>query len=247
MDKPAYGASDHYLGEKGEEYFRWQSAGGAFAARVLAHRFHPYVKPADTVLDFGCGGGFLLCALDCARRLGVEINPVARKHALGLGVQCFADVRDVPDGAADVVVTNHALEHVENPIGAMRALRAKLKPGGTLVVCVPIDNWKHEKHYDPTDQNHHLYTWTPQLLGNCLVEAGYEVVGVKYRVHSWIPGWTVALYNRLPFWGFSLVCYFHGILTGKGKEVLAVARPPECEPAAAASEPLAHGPAASGR
>jgi hypothetical protein len=94
-----------------------------------------------------------------------------------------------------------------------------------LIICVPIDNWRLQLHYDPEDKNHHLYTWTSQLLGNCLFEAGYEVARIRYRVHSWPPGWWLALYNRLPFTLFSFTCYIHGVLTGKGRELLAIARP----------------------
>lgn len=221
--QPTYGTSDHYLGEKGEEYFAWQSAGGDFAARIIAHRFEAHIAPASTVLDFGCGGGFLLKQLRCARRLGVEINPAARRHAVSLGVECYEQVEEVPDGVADVVISNHALEHVPYPIGVLKELRKKVKPDGLLVLCVPIDNWKHGRVYDPNDQNHHLYTWTGQLFGNCLVEAGCRVVQITSRIHAWPGGWTVAAYGRLPLRLFHAVCYVYGLLSGKGTELIAVA------------------------
>jgi hypothetical protein len=123
-----------------------------------------------------------------------------------------------------VIVSDHALEHVPFPIGALRELRGKLKPGGVLALVVPIDNWRHHRRYDPADQNHHLHTWTPQLLGNTLAEAGYEVVSVRARVHAWPGKWTVAAYGRLPLWAFNAVCHVYGTATGRGGEVLAVAR-----------------------
>lgn len=220
---PECGASNHYLGEKGEDYFRWQSGGGMFAGGINAHKFSHLVQPNSTVLDFGCGGGFLLATLNCQRRIGVEINPVARRHAQSLGVDCFAAAEDVPDGVADLIISDHALEHVPFPIGALNTLRQKLKPSGLLSICVPIDNWRHEKRYDPMDRNHHLHTWTPLLLGHTLTEAGFAVKSIYARTFAWPERWTVACYGRLPFWAFHAICYTYGSLTGKGWEILATA------------------------
>ncbi len=220
-------ASDHYLGEKGKAYFEWQGGGGAFFARIVAHAFRPHVGPSDTVLDFGCGGGFLLKVLECGRRVGVEVNPHARECALGLGVECHESLDEVPETSADVVISHHALEHVLDPIGVLKGLRERLKPGKCLVLCVPIDNFRLQKTYDPDDRNHHLFTWTAQLLGNCLAEAGFEVVSIRTRAHMWPRRWTVAAYGRLPRFLFDFVCYVCALATGMGRELVAVARRPE--------------------
>src|SRR4051794_28572077 len=95
-DRPGYGACDHYVGEKGAKYYgSLQDKGGMFKAMIDADHFAPFVRPADVVLNFGCGGGFLLQRLECARRIGVEINPVARANARALGVECHAQLGDV--------------------------------------------------------------------------------------------------------------------------------------------------------
>ncbi|MFN0313863.1 MAG: class I SAM-dependent methyltransferase [Burkholderiales bacterium] len=222
---PSYGTSDHYLGEKGASYFAWQGGGGLFGGRINAHKFADLVRPDSTVLDFGCGGGFLLKNLHCHRRLGVEINPAARQHAATLGIECYATTHDVPDGIVDLVITDHALEHVPYPIGALEDLRKKIKPGGRLALCVPINNWREDRIYNPEDQNHHLHTWTPQLMGNTLAEAGFVVDSVYARIFAWPGRWTVACYGRLPYSWFKAICFTYGWFTGKGWEILAVARP----------------------
>jgi len=225
MVAPSYGMSQHYIGDNGNAYFEWQGGGGDFGARINAHKFKHLVEPHHTVVDFGCGGGFLLAALSCARRLGVEINPVARKHAGSLGVDCYADAAQLPDNVADVILTDHALEHVSFPIGALSSLRPKIKRGGILAVCVPIDNWREQRRYDPADINHHLHTWTPQSFGNTLYEAGYDVTSIYARIFAWPGRWTVACYGRLPYPVFRGICFSYGWMTGKGWEILATARP----------------------
>jgi len=200
--------SNHYCGEQGDRYFRWQSAGGARDAAAVAPKFAPYIRPTDTVLDFGCGGGFLLSALACARRIGVDLNPAALNAAAGLGIECHAELDEVPEGSADVAISHHALEHVPHPIGALAQLRSRLRPGGRLLLCVPIDDWRTQRVYDDNDIHHHLYTWTPQLLGNALSEAGFAVLPadiqvLHYAVHPIFAG----LYCRLPRPAFRAICY----------------------------------------
>src|SRR3972149_5450563 len=216
---PAYGSSDHYFGEKGQRDWKWPRGSGLFGARITSPKFRHRIRPSDTVLDFGCGGGFLLSVLDCRHKSGVEINPFARDHAISQGIECYAQVSEVPDAIADVIVSDHALEHVPYPIGALAELRVKLKPGGLLAICVPIDNWRHHKKYDCRDPNHHLHTWTPQLLGNTLSDAGYEVLEIYARTFCWPKSWTVAAYGRLPYWMFCQVCFWYGFATGRGREI----------------------------
>jgi len=130
----------------------------------------------------------------------------------------------MPDGVADLIVSDHALEHVPFPIGALSELRPKLRSGGLIAICVPHANYWEERRYDPNDQNHHLQSWTCQTFGNSLMEAGYEIVSIANRTHAWPGRWTVACYGRLPLWLFDLICRSYGLLTGKGQQVMAVAR-----------------------
>jgi 2-polyprenyl-3-methyl-5-hydroxy-6-metoxy-1,4-benzoquinol methylase len=59
-------------------YFAWQRQMAEFGAWSNIDKYRDTVGPNDRVLDFGCGGGFLLAKLDCAERIGVEPNPAAR-------------------------------------------------------------------------------------------------------------------------------------------------------------------------
>ena len=216
----------HYQMEQGKEYFAWQNSGKEFAAKIVYHKFYKHIKPADVVIDFGCGGGQLLNIFNCRSKIGIEVNPVAREYASRYGIKCYESLEEVADASADVVISHHALEHVEFPIGVLREIRQKLKPGGLLLLCVPNDNWNHQKEYRSDDRNHHLHTWTAQLLGNSLYEAGFTDINIKARVHAWIKGWTVFLYGRFPLWFFNSCCYLYGIITGQGRELLATARAP---------------------
>jgi len=229
MTDPAYGSADHYRGNRGEDYFKMQSANAALNAELLVNRFSGFVKPTDTVLDFGCGAGGLLNALDCSRRIGVEVNPAARRACAESGIECYASLEEAPDGVADAVVSNHALEHVPYPIDALRQARKKLKSGGILVLCVPMDDWRNSKRYQPDDRFHHLHTWTPQLLGNSLSEAGFEVRPNDVRILSeaW-PRYYPFLYKHLPRFCFNAIITAWAILSRK-RQIVAAVRPRRTE------------------
>jgi SAM-dependent methyltransferase len=226
MTGPSYGVSDHYLDAKGRSYLAWQDTGGIENGRIEARKFAPLIRPEHVVLDFGCGAGNILRALTCARKIGVEVNPAARERCEQVGITCFADVAEVPDGIVDVAISNHALEHVPAPIEAMRQIRRTLKPGGWFCVCVPIDDWRVRRRFDPQDVNHHLYTWTIQLLGNALTEAGFSVSPDAIRLvnHTWPPK-HLALEAALPRPVFKAICAFWAILVRR-RELVAVVRAP---------------------
>ena len=73
-----------------------------------------------------------------------------------------------------------------------------LKPGGLLVLYVPVDDWRlrRQRRVDP-DVNHHLYTWTPLLLANLLREAGFADPNCRVE-HRGLPGRATIIYTYPP-------------------------------------------------
>lgn len=174
-----HSATNHYNGD----YFAWQAEIGRFIAKTNKVQFAPFIGKTDRVLDFGCAGGWLLTELDCAERRGVEINPASRAEAERNGIYVVSSTAQIEDGWADVIISNSALEHTENPIGELKALLPKLRPGGRLIVRVPHET--DQRAYAPGDINQHLYTWSPLNLGNSVTVAGYNVESV--RVEKLLP------------------------------------------------------------
>ena len=181
--------AEHYEGMSGRSYYAWQRRTGLVGGHLEARKFSSSIGPNDTVLDFGWGSGAMLRSLACARRVGIDINPAARLEAATGGVEVYASLADVPPSSIDVIVSNHALEHVLSPYDACCQLLDVLVPRGRLVMCVPFDDWRTQRVYDPRDINHHLYTWSPLLLGNLLCEAGFNVELSAMLTHAWPPKW----------------------------------------------------------
>jgi len=192
---PAIGS--HYRGELGERYFGWQGSRGEQEARIELAKFEHEVDPGDRLVDFGCGGGWLLELLPAAERTGIEPNPAVRAEGLRRGVRIVESASELGDESADVVISNHALEHTLSPWHELGELRRILVPGGRLLLWLPVDDWRRQRRPRTDDVNHHLHTWTPQLPFNPLTEAGFEVPTCRLVAHAW-PRFHLALFRLLP-------------------------------------------------
>lgn len=174
-------ASPHYDGD----YFLYQEENGAFGGWANVTIFQPHVSPTARVIDFGCGGGFLLAALTAAEKIGVEPNSTARERARLNGIQAYADATPIPDDWADVIISMHALEHCLHPLVELQRLHRKLRPGGRCVFVVPCETI--QMRYSPKDVNYHLYSWSPMALGNLFTEAGFLVDDCGPHISQWPP------------------------------------------------------------
>jgi SAM-dependent methyltransferase len=195
-----------------EGYFEYQSAIGHFGGWANQTKFSEHVRPHMKVLDFGCGGGYLLANLQCQEKLGLEINPVAREAAKKLGVRTVASTSEIDDGWADILISNNALEHCPNPLKELQALLPKVVRGGKVVFVVPCESIRNK--YRAEDPNHHLYCWSPMSAANLFQEAGFTVHEAKAYVHVWPPRFIPRLLRSIggrPL--FELGCKVYGWLT----------------------------------
>ncbi len=175
-----FGGGEEYYDE---QYFQWQQDMGRFGGKIQVHMFQPYINADETVVEFGCGGGYLLSNLAAGEKTGIEINDVARAAALKNGIRSVKYVSDIPDDYADVIISSHALEHVENPIEVLRELHRKLKSNGKMVFYVPNESCDTE--YSRSEINNHLYTWNCLTIGNLFKAAGYFVHSVRRVQEVW--------------------------------------------------------------
>lgn len=125
-----------------KKYFDWQASLGEFGGWANLSKFTRYLSDEAAVLDFGCGGGFLLKNIQCAKRVGVEVNPAAAETARKNGIEVYDSAAEVPDDYVDVIISNNALEHTLQPIKELKELYKKLKVGGTIVFIVPCETIK---------------------------------------------------------------------------------------------------------
>lgn len=120
------------------------------AARDAAF-FLPYLRPGMRLLDCGCGVGSISVGLAEAvapgEAVGMDIDErqlaAARTLAEQHGAQNLSFVQGssyalpFPDASFDAVFANTVLEHLHDPLAALREMRRVLRPGGVAGVRDP--------------------------------------------------------------------------------------------------------------
>ena len=103
------------------------------------------------------------------------------------------------DGDWDVIMYHHVLEHVMDPRQEIRAAGARLKPGGRLIVRVPVaDSWARE-HFGQNwlgwDPPRHLCVPSRAAIGEIASAAGMKVTSIVDDSRAF-QYWASRLYAR---------------------------------------------------
>jgi SAM-dependent methyltransferase len=138
---------------------RWRTAANS-AAYLL-----PHLRPGLDLLDVGCGPGTL--TVDLARKVapggsvtGVDVADVvegaeqlARERAVGNVDFLQGDFRTLglAPRSYDVVHAHQVLQHLRDPVGALREMADLARPGGGLVAV--------------RDSDYSAFTWAPADAG----------------------------------------------------------------------------------
>ena len=158
------------------------------------------------MLDLGCGYGEFLNNIQCARRIGVDMNPDSPQR-LARGIEfhgCdLTQLSPIRDGEIDVVFTSNTLEHLASKEAVERALgdvRRVLKRGGQLIAMGPNMRILGGLYSDYWD--HHVPISDRSLI-ELLTNLGFNVEQcfprfLPYTTHSALPksAWLVWLNRR---------------------------------------------------
>jgi SAM-dependent methyltransferase len=117
------------------------------------------------ILEIGCGTGHNLPMLAQFGRVdAIEIDPAARDVAsqrLGkaVGDAPLPALPGVPDAHYDLIAVLDVVEHIEDDVAALQAMRARLAPGGKILITVPAHQWMWSAH-DVVNHHHRRYSKT---------------------------------------------------------------------------------------
>ncbi len=210
---------DTSAGVNQEKYILTAVAPDAATRQNRGHRqtygfVRRHARPPGRLLDLGCGDGTVLYL---ARRdgwevQGVELFPEQTKlvrETLGLPVDT-ADIGSYGGQPAswDVVILTHVLEHLPDPVGALRKIRDLLTPGGAGVLEFPnidaldarvrrqLARWRlHRRRYRPDYVPGHVQEFCRASFALAARHAGlalerwetYAVNPVKYLLYRHLP------------------------------------------------------------
>ncbi len=129
------------------------------------------------VLDYGGGDGSLLKFffeknINC-NVVDFNMQPVKGVKRLG------STINDISfDLKFDVIICNHVLEHVVDPVKLLIRLQPFLKEDGIIYIEVPMEIWKTIPiEYDPVT---HINFFTKQSLKIAINESNYKIEKIKY-------------------------------------------------------------------
>jgi 2-polyprenyl-3-methyl-5-hydroxy-6-metoxy-1,4-benzoquinol methylase len=142
----------------------------------------------DQVLDLGCAQ-MMNADLQRAGRTvtGVDMEqPRSDVRYERFLVGNVFELESLDDGRLyDTIVAGEFIEHVERPYDLLRVLRARLKPGGTLVLSTPnlvsppvvLFEWllNHSRFYTKD----HTFYFAPRWVERMLESTGFQVRGVE--------------------------------------------------------------------
>jgi SAM-dependent methyltransferase len=157
------------------------------------------ILPEGPILDVGAGDGTLIGAFRRLGRDAVGVDPYAAKNHPHVRAVEFEEMT----GSWSAVIFWHSLEHLRQPVRALRHAAGLITPGGTLIVAVPNatslqarlfgDRWlaldlpRHLIHIDP-----------PALLAE-LEKLGFRIERVSYlRGGQVLFGWLHGLVAQFP-------------------------------------------------
>lgn len=116
-----------------------------------------------------------------------------------------AALADLPPSTFELATAFDVLEHIDDDVGALRALYTALAPGGTLLVHVPTNPYtdhKRVRHWIPDEEawrinpGHVRQGYELADLRQRVEAAGFEVVEVERWNRHW-SAWAHHVYARL--------------------------------------------------
>lgn len=156
------------------------------------HFIVAHVPDESHVLDVGCNGGTIPVRLLGNKRCyvrGIDVVPELVEKAKKRGV--FAEVGEAEnlsrydDDEFDVVICTEVLEHLFDPVVAVKEAYRVLKPGGRYIVTVPApgsEMCKDGKHGDYHQTNFTMET-LDVVFYSCFKRDSAKGVMIPYSEH----------------------------------------------------------------
>lgn len=175
-----------YAGRYGtlaESHWWWRSRNRVVlreVRRLVRHGARP------RILDVGCGPGTLWPRLEAFGDVeGVEPDStlVRPEHADRTHVQLF-DEGFQPESKYDLVFFLDVLEHLDDPVAALRHASSLLEPGGRILVTVPAFQILWTRH---DVINHHHVRYRRSTFDDVVRRADLELMRSRYLFH-WLFG-----------------------------------------------------------
>jgi SAM-dependent methyltransferase len=166
-----------YRGEAGNLYQKSKHAispkAFEYVAKMRANKFAKWVDTHNVVLEFGVGSGWNLKYLACREKSGYDVCP--KPQTLDTSIDFSNDIIDFY-GKFDKIICHHVIEHTENPVKMLNDMKKTINDSGIIIIFVPLEQGRKYRKFTASDNDHHLFSWNVQTLGNLLDSQNFSVL-----------------------------------------------------------------------
>lgn len=186
----------HHLPKEGIIYQREQYAKGGAGRWYWDYKdstAFSYILPEHkNIIDLGCGEGLalekLMKGFPGRNVMGVDLEleniEICRRHALNAVYSNLYDLA-LPDAHFDVCVCIDVLEHLEDPVRAVREMNRILRRNGRLIMLVP-----HDRNFflarlaffmfkEAFYETGHQRRWNPKQVERLVSSEGLSIIAQK--------------------------------------------------------------------
>jgi 2-polyprenyl-3-methyl-5-hydroxy-6-metoxy-1,4-benzoquinol methylase len=183
-----YQKAEYFSGENDQGYLNYADMKKALQPH-FQHRLQiieAQLPQRGKILEVGCAAGYFL---EEARQRGWHISGMELSQDMAhnaeqlLHIPIYTTLAAVLDRDFDAITLWEVIEHLPDPIGTLRQLRDRLRPGGMLMLSTPnTGHWQAIRAkerwigYRPPS---HLQYFTRETLADSLRRAGFGSVEVN--------------------------------------------------------------------
>lgn len=148
------------------------------------------ILPSHRILDVGCGKGKLICELfneGFEDVQGVD-KFITDEHDYDYNVKVFKkDLSELDANSYDLLMMHHCFEHMDQPLLELHNCYNLLKPGGYLMIRIPVvsKTWEiYGTDWVQLDAPRHFFIHTERSMELLAKEAKFNMVDVVYDSSS---------------------------------------------------------------
>jgi SAM-dependent methyltransferase len=159
----------------------------------------------DAILDVGCGSGMLLGKL---YKMGFThltgIDPFINDERDFGAVKIFKKEIEDMSGKFDVIMMHHALEHMADPLKAMKKAHSLLNDDKFLLVRIPVMGnygWHtYREYWAGLDAPRHLFIPSEKGMRMLAERAGFELTRLEYDTVDYLIWCSEQYKNGMPLY-----------------------------------------------
>lgn len=167
--------------------------------RLIVWAMRRHFSNATSLIELGCGTGFVLLALSKAfpamQLTGSDASEEGLAYAAARVPSAAVtrmDARDLEgDGIADVVAAFDVLEHIDADLAVLQRMFRATRPGGGVLITVPQHQWLWSR---ADEYGKHVRRYRRRDIVQRVTSAGFQVERVTSFVSLLLPLMMISRY-----------------------------------------------------